>query len=211
MSESSIWLIDKKFVGHEEYEFNNSWFFSPAIWSVLSDKYLPRDMFGHIQSIISPYGNDVFKKLNKIMNESENDIERFCWEFSHQQIFASKDKTLVSNAIRKFLELNKDYNYNKEDGVGLLQREHIIKRWMEIADCIDEFDAEKYPYFVFKNTSVDDGVERWFTKWNEETDDVEETSLLELDEFVTEFVIVENNHIVDFKRNTEYLKNMNTV
>ena len=61
MSESSLWLIDKNFYGYEKYEFKNSWLFSPVLWNVLSDKYLPR-MYGHIQSLTGPFGQDVFKK-----------------------------------------------------------------------------------------------------------------------------------------------------
>ena len=210
MSESSLWLIDKNFYGYEKYEFKNSWLFSPVLWNVLLDKYLPR-MYGHIQSLTGPFGQDVFKKINFIMNESKNDYERFCWEFSHQQIFNTKDKTLVSNAIRQFLELNKKYNVSEEDNIGALQHEHIIERWNEIADCIDAIDENEYPYFVFKNNSVDDSVERWFCKWDDEIDDVVPTSLLELDEFVAEFIIVKDGRIVDFKANNEYLKELKSI
>ena len=157
MSESSLWLIDKNFYGYEEYEFKNSWLFSPVLWNVLSDKYLPR-MNGCIQSLTGLFGRDVFEKINLIMNESENDYERFCWEFSHQQIFNTKDKTLVSNAIRQFLELNNKYYVSEEDknkaeeveGTEEVKEEKKAKRAAkkeeikeEVKEAVEEVEEKK--------------------------------------------------------------------
>lgn len=210
MSGSSIFLINKNFEGHEEYEFANSWFFSPVIWSVLSDKYLPRDMFGHIQSMISFNGNEVFTKINNIMNNSDLNYERVCWELSNQQVFFTKDKKIVSDSIREFLNANNKYDVDEEDNISVLSRDHIIERWNEIADCIDEIDENEYPYFVFKNTSVDDSVESWFLDWDNEKDCEISKALTDNSNLVTEFVIIENGIIIDFIGNEkikEWLKN----
>lgn len=67
MSCSSLYGIKKDYVGEELYEYKNSWLFSPVVWSVLSDKYLPRDAYGYVQSIIGMNGNEVFSKINNII------------------------------------------------------------------------------------------------------------------------------------------------
>ena len=40
MSRSSIYGIRKDYTGEEIFEYKNSWWFSPIIWSVLPDKYI---------------------------------------------------------------------------------------------------------------------------------------------------------------------------
>ncbi len=57
-----------------------------------------------------------------------------------------------------------------------------------------------------KNTSVDDNVELWFEKYNEDKDEYEESSLKDLDSYVTEFVVIKNNHIEGFISNLDYFK-----
>ena len=200
MSCSSIWLVDNDYIGCEEYTFQDSWLFSPVIWMVLSDKYLPRDCFGNIQNLIFR-GQRVWSEINSIMNSSDADYERICWELTNQNIFFTKDKKIISDSIRKFLATNTDYYKGKNDDVGVLKLEHIIKHWNEIIDCIENIDEKKYPYFIFKNTSADDSVETLFCDYNYDTDTKIHKSLFD-NEFDNasqpEFIIIENGKIVDF-------------
>ena len=98
MSCSSIWLVDNDYIGCEEYTFQDSWLFSPVIWMVLSDKYLPRDCFGNIQNLIFR-GQRVWSEINSIMNSSDADYERICWELTNQNIFFTKEQVQSSSKL----------------------------------------------------------------------------------------------------------------
>lgn len=202
MSCSSLYGVKKDYTGEELYEYKNSWLFSPVVWNVLSDKYLPRQ-YGMVQSVIGWNGNEVWSKINNIMNNSDNTSDRICWEMSNQQIFFTKDKECVANSIRKFAKQNKGYNKSRENNLSPLEREHIIERFNEIADNILSLDENEYPYFVFKNTSVDDEVERWFYDYDED-DEYIEKSLKDWAEFIAEFVVIEDGKIVGFISNLNY-------
>lgn len=127
MSYSSLYGIKADYTGEILCEYENSWWFSPVVWSVLSDKTLPKVM-GYIQGVIGIHG----------------------------------------------------------------------------ADDISALDEKEYPYFVFKNTSVDDNVESWFSVYDEETDDYVDKSIKDWDKFLAEFVIIENGEIVKFISNREF-------
>jgi len=203
MSSSSLYGITKDYKGKKIIDYKNSWLFSPVVWSVLSDKLLPRK-YGYIQNVIGFGGQEVWKNINNILNNSDFLTDRVLWELSGQEIFKTKDKNIVADCIRDFLKVNSKYDKSDEDNVSVLKRDHIIERWNEIATDIENLNEEKYPYFVFKNTSVDDSVENWFFKYNEESDEYEERGLNECQDLVTEFVIIENDSIVDYIPNTEY-------
>lgn len=203
MSYSSLYGIKKDYVGEELYEYRNAWLFPTVVWSVLSDKYLPRDMYGYVQSVIGSNGNEVWSKINNIMNNSNNTPDRICWEMTNQQIFFTKDKECIVDSIRRFIEQNKEYDKHREDNISPLEREHIIERYNEIANDILALDENEYPYFVFKNTSVDDGVERWFYEYDE-NDGYIDKSLKDWDEFVAEFVVIEDGKISNFINNLDY-------
>lgn len=206
MSQSSLWVMDKEYNGFEIDEFQNSWLFSPIIWGVLSEKYI-------LELIETPYGykknlildNTLFNPLNDRINNCECQFDRVCWELSHQQVFFTKDKEIIAESILSFVKENSKYD-KSSDGIYPLQTEHIIARFKEIVDIILQIDEEKYPYFIFKNTSVDDGVEYWFKQYDEETEDYIRKPLSSLDKVVTEFVIIENSEIIDFITNVAYLK-----
>lgn len=204
MSCSSLWVVKPDYTGECLTDYHNSWWFSPIVWNVLSDKYLARDRYGYIQSIIGPNGNEVHSKINKIMNCSKNTYERVCWEISNQQVFFAKDKELIVASIHKFLEENKTYDVSTNDGIAILQRKHIIERFNEIAEDILALDENEYPYFIFKNTSVDDGVECLFSKYDEEMGEYVDSSLKELDKYKTEFVIIEDEEIKKFVSNLDF-------
>lgn len=207
MSYSSLYGIKKDYTGEELYEYRNSWLFSPVVWNVLSDKYLPRQ-YGMVQSVIGLNGNEVWSKINNIMNNSDNTPDRICWEMSNQQIFFTKDRECIVNNIRKFIEQNKEYYKSEEDSISVLEREHIIERFNEIVNDILSLDKDEYPYFVFKNTSVDDGVLRWFYSYNEgddeEDDEYVDKSLKDNNELVAEFVVIEDGKISNFINNLNY-------
>lgn len=205
MSCSSLWVMDKNYVGEELKEYGNSWLFSPISWDVLLDKYLRNEVqtpYGYKRSLIcSMDGGQLHRDLNQKINNCNTMYDRIVWEMSNQQVFFSKDKKIIADGIRNFLEVNKKYD-KTDDGNYPLEQEHINGRWLEIANDIENI-ASDYEYFVFKNTSVDDGVEFWFQKYNEETDEYEQSSLKEIDKIVTEFVTISGNEM-SFKTNIDY-------
>lgn len=206
MSCSSLWGIKSDYVGDRLADYKNSWLFSPIIWGVLPDKYIPKEIaapYGYKKSIIGIGGEDIWRKTNDKINHCEDTPDRICWELTNQQIFFTKDKKCVADNIRKFVEQNKKYDAN-DNGTYPLEKEHIIERFNEIAADIEELDESEYPYFVLKNSSCDDGVEYWFSKYNEETDEYEEKALKDWDSFIAEFVVIEDGKIATFISNTDY-------
>ena len=207
MSYSSLFGIKKDYTGECICDFKNSWLFSPIVMAILPDKYIPQFIktpFGFKKSIISDMSGEVFNKTNERVNNCKNTADRVCWELANQQIFSTKDKQIVFDSIHKFIEQNKAYNKSDEDGISSLEREHIIERFNEIADEILGLDEDEYPYFVFKNTSVDDEVERWFFKEDENGEYVEASLKENIDNFCAEFVVIENGEIKGFVSNKEF-------
>ena len=135
------------------------------------------------------------KRLNGEINNSKIIEDRIVWEMSGQQIFFTKNKEFIAEQLEKFLVTNKEAFGNES--------EDTKERFKEMAKAIRNIDEKEYPYFLFKNTSVDDTVEYWFNKYNEETDEDEDRSLLDVDKYVTEFVFIKDNEIVMFIGNTE--------
>lgn len=207
MSISSLWGISKDYVGDELIGYKNSWLFTPIIVQVLCEKYVPEMLktpFGIKQVIASFDMKSIWTAANEKLNNCDNTPDRVCWEMSNQNIFFTKDKKCVAGAIRAFVKQNTQYDISSEDGIASLCREHIIKRFNEIANDIESLDEEKFPYFVFKNTSCDDGVERLFSEYNEETDETDEKSLKDWKEYVVEFVVISNEKIENFVSNLDY-------
>lgn len=207
MSCSSLYGIKKDYTGEELYKYRNSWLFSPIIMEILPEKYIPYEIqtpYGFKKSIIGMGSQEIWKKTNNKINNCDNTPDRICWEISNQQIFFTKDKECIATNIRKFVEQNKVYDKSTEDNLSPLEREHIIERFNEIADDIVGLDENEYPYFVFKNTSVDDGVEFWFSSYDEESDEYTDKSIKDWDEFLAEFVVIENDKIAKFISNLDY-------
>ncbi|WP_405101582.1 hypothetical protein [Oceanobacillus sp. FSL H7-0719] len=206
MSSSSLWLMDEQYNGVIDREYHNSWWFSPVVWDVLLDKYMHNEIqtpYGYKKSLIGFGGEGLDVKLNDIMNKSDNFSDRVCWELSNQQVFFTKDKKEISQAIKDFANNNTDYHISDE-GISVLAYEHITERFYDIANHIALIDEEKYPYFIFKNTSVDDNVEFWFEKYNEENDEYNPSPLSVLDRYVTEFVVINDGKITEFIGNLKY-------
>jgi hypothetical protein len=207
MSSSSLWGIKKDYTGEKLEEYGNSWLFSPLVWDTLCEKYIPSDIHTssiYKKSITGIGGRDIWIKANDALNNSDDIADRVCWELSNQCVYATKDKLLIANSIRKFAEQNKEYSDKSDDGEWFLQVPHIVERFEEIASDIEALDENEYPYFVFKNTSVDDAVESWFYKYDAETDEYVECSLKELDKTVTEFVVIKDEKITDFVTNIDF-------
>ncbi|WP_175560634.1 hypothetical protein [Paenibacillus sp. NAIST15-1] len=163
--------------------------------------------YGYKKSLIGLDGDKLQRQLNEIINNCNNISDRICWEISMQQIFFTKDKDIVVRGIKDFLVNNKEYHLN-DDGVSCLEYEHIAERFNQIADNISDIDEKKSPYFVFKNTSVDDGVEYWFEQYDEETEEYKEKSLKDWDKLIAEFVKIEDGQI-SFINNLDYFKQIN--
>ncbi|MDP4143209.1 MAG: hypothetical protein Q8936_01825 [Bacillota bacterium] len=198
MSNSSLWVMDKNFNGEELIEFKNSWLFSPVSWDILLEKYIPKKPFESKRSFLSAtmFDKTIHGRLNEKLNNSEVQEDRVLWEMSNQQVFFTKDKVFIVNSIKMFLKTNKEYATELE--------EHIHDRFNEIAEEILKIDENEYPFLIFKNTSCDDNVEYWFSKYDEESDEYIDRSLKELNERVTEFVNIENEIIKGFTSNLDY-------
>ncbi len=209
MSSSSIYLLDQSFNGFVDEEYKNSWLFSTIIWDVLLEKYMHDEIqtpYGYKKGIIGFGGNQLQRQLNEIINNCDSISDRICWELSMQQIFFSKDKDIVAQGIKDFLVNNNKFHLTDE-GVSYLALEHIAERFDQIADDILENDEKKYPYFVFKNTSVDDNVEYWFEQYDKETDEYKDKSLKDWDTVIAEFVKIDDGKI-SFINNIDYFKYM---
>lgn len=209
MSSSSLWVMNKEYHGFKSKEYRNSWWFSPIVWNVLLDKYMHDEIqtpYGYTKSLIGDFGGQLEGKLNDIINNSENFSDRICWEMSNQQVFFSKDKKVIAQAIIDFNNNNTNFHISKDKGISVLRFEHVVERFNKIAHDILDIDENKYPFFVFKNTSVDDNVEYWFSKYDERDDKYTDRSLNELDKYITEFVVIENESIKEFISNLDYFK-----
>lgn len=209
MSYSSLWVIDKDFKGKETVAFKNSWLFKSIAEDVLFKKYLP-------SKAVSQYGDEyisfltatrfdgtIIRDLNNLINHCEIEEDRIIWELTGQQIFRTKDKDFIADCIIRFMDINKDLMINYE--------EYIFNRFKEVSTEIRNIDKNESSYFIFKNTSCNDSVEYWFMKYNEEEQDYQDASLLELDKDVCELVLINDNKISDFIVNTklkDYINNL---
>lgn len=202
MSNSSIWVMDNNFNGDEVMEFGNSWLFTPVAFDILFDKYIPKNPYDEKRCFMYAASLDksIFGKLNEKINNTPVQEDRVLWELGNQQVFFTKDKDFVADCITKFLTTNSDFAIDLGD--------HIYARYAEVASGIQNIDEREYPYFIFKNTSCDDGVERLFVKYNDETGDYETCSLREIDKPVTEFVVINEMKIIKFVGNVTYFNDI---
>lgn len=150
MSYSSVWLVDEDGYGQEGAVFQNAYLFPMEVWDVLAKKYIPDKVMepdGKRVPMMSGTGIRLMPVLNERMNESEDLADRICWELTMQQVFSVKDRKQVADAIRQFEKRYPEIE-NKD-------------RFREIANFIEGI-REEYSFFIFKNTSCDDAVERLF-------------------------------------------------
>lgn len=201
MSRSSLWVMDEHLAGEELVEFSNSHLFSPMAWDILFEKYLPNETQGLTGKksfiIAAMFDESIHVRLNEKINNSTIQEDRIVWELTQQQVFFTKDKVFVADVIKRFLTVNKVFSEN----LGA----HIHERFQEVANEILELDERTQPYFIFKNTSVDDGVEYWFHGYDEDEEDYISRTLKDIKQNVTEFVVIENNRVKEFIPNTDFL------
>lgn len=211
MSYSSLWVMDNSYHGFEVNTYGNSWLFTTIAWDVLLEKYMHDEIqtpYGYKKSIIGG-GTEIHNQLNNIMNSGPDLSDQLVWELTQQQIFDTRDCDKVARAIREFLFNNtKDSNIHADRGL-VLEEAHIRTRFNEIADDIESLDWRETPFFIFKNTSVDDNVEYWFEKYSEE-DNREPAPLSALEESVTEFITITPKGTVKFENNLDYFKRVKT-
>ncbi|WP_413515851.1 hypothetical protein [Carnobacterium maltaromaticum] len=200
MSKSSLWIVDKEYKGSEIFYYQNSWLLTPVAGQILFEKYLPEKVitsYGKMSFLaIVGSGNGAFNELNKRINESAVLEDRIIWELIMQQTFRIQDKGVVSSALKNFLTIN---NYS-ENG----EAEHIVKRFEEVAGNIEQLDVDNVQFFIFKNTSTDDGVESIFQKFDENLEEYVSLKFNEIEEFYSEIVIIEEGKISGFVKNNEY-------
>lgn len=193
MSTSTLWTMNENFEGEVLEEFSNSHLLTPMAWEILFNKYLSRTGF----SSVAEFDESIPRELNEKINNSTIEEDRIVWELTKQQVFFTKDKVLVADAIKRFLSVNKLFTGN----LGT----HIHERFQEVANEILKLDEQKQPYFIFKNTSVDDGVQCWFYGYDIEKGKCVSRTLKDIKENVAEFVIFENNQIKEWVTNIELL------
>jgi len=202
MSYSSMFCIDKKYRGKRVQEYPNSWIFSPFIWHILEVTYMKKDENGRRLKVLSLFGESAWGDINTLMNNSEHTDERICWELSNQNIFLTKDKEVIANAILDFVKNHKDCIDDEMETQELIFKPHIIDRFNQVATDIKQLDENKYPYFVFKNTSVDDTVECWFYYDKKLR---RHKRLNDWDNLDNEVVEIENQKIKKFINITKYI------
>lgn len=212
MSESSLWVLDENFNGFEFETYKNSWLFGPIVWDVLLDKYMHDEIqapFGLKKNLMGIGGTERTIQLNSLINNCDNFPDRICWELSQHQILPTKNKEEVSRAISDFAAKNTDFHIDEEENKSFLLIEHIAERFKEVAASILTIDETQYPYFVFKNSSIDDQVQSWFEVDGEGEEDFKTLSLGDHEKVITEFVHIENGEIKGFTSNIDFFKSKN--
>lgn len=196
MSYSALYVINKDLKPEYTVEYQNSWVFTPPIFSYLLNKYATPEEKENCWQKYWKYSDDkekfrekpfyvlnVFQmggqwnRINERINKSSILSDRIGWELCHQQLFESKSKDIISAAVVQLLA--------DTDGDA--------ERFKEISQDIRKIDEEKTPYFMFKNNSIDDGVEKFFHTYVEELDDTVNISLRDTEEKL-DFDVV---HITD--------------
>lgn len=197
MSYSSIYIIDQDTHLSNTIEYSNSWLFAPVVWEIILNSYIQdelRTSYGIAKSLFtSGDGDRLFRMANKAVNNSSIMSDRVAWEVSNQQIILVKDKEFIADSLLKFVDDHKNdvMLYNKENN---LEYDHIANRFKKIAEDIRNIDSDK-KYFIFKNTSVDDSIEYFFTQHDEELDDFVPLTLEEASkEYEMELVIFSDDY-----------------
>ena len=204
VSKSFIYTLNKNYVTHEIHGFDNSWLFSPMVWRRLCAEYLPKERLGDKMipaSFMGLNGVENWQKINDIMNHSDNHKLRIVWEMTNQQFFLTKDKFVIADAVESFLTIF------PTDDEGFAWGEHIVQRFKDMADRIRSIDENVCPYCVHKNSSCDDSIERHLQRFDEKKWTSVPVSLRKTAHDVQqEFVIIEDNKIVNFISCKDFIK-----
>lgn len=196
MSYSSIYIIDQDTHLSNIIKYSNSWLFAPVVYEIILNSYIQDELhtsYGIAKSLFTSDGDRLFRITNKAVNNSSIMSDRVAWEVSNQQIILVKDKEFIADSLLKFVDDHKNdvMLYNKENN---LEYDHIANRFKKIAEDIRNIDSDK-KYFIFKNTSVDDSIEYFFTQHDEELDDFVPLTLEEASkEYEMELVIFSDDY-----------------
>lgn len=196
MSYSSIYIIDQDTHLSNIIKYSNSWLFAPVVCEIILNSYIQdelRTSYGIAKSLFTSDGDHLFRMANKAVNNSSIMSDRVAWEVSNQQIMSVKDKEFIADSLLKFVDDHKNdvMLYNKKNN---LEYDHIANRFKKIAEDIRNIDSDK-KYFIFKNTSVDDSIEYFFTQHDEELDDFVPLTLEEASkEYEMELVIFSDDY-----------------
>lgn len=203
MSCTQLFILNKELKVEDKPEWENSWLFPPVILNHLINKYAPEADKKEAVQNAERYGLTVnpdrplnfltyfdfgangnrWNVINNTINNSTVLFDRIGWELINQQMFRSIDKDIVAEAI---FQLQKDCDGDEE-------------RFAEIADTIKNIDFEQCPYFILKNTTCDDGVEKYFERYNEDTDEIEDVSLAECEGCLDFKLVAIANGVMNFQ------------
>ena len=187
MSYSTLYGIDENGKGHVLKEYKNSWLFSPTVWELLNEKFNSGGFFMH----------GLEKLEEKIDDLASDDFERHIWEMTMQRCFFTQGKQFILNSIEMFINRYTNFSYkNSYMTKAKTFDSECFDRFREIAKDIEGIDVDKYPYFIFKNTSLDDQVENLFSGRNEQGERIAKT--LYDDNNDCWFVLFDENGISDY-------------
>lgn len=196
MSYSQLYVLDKNLKPAYIEEFQNSWLFPIPIFGYLVNKYAseeekerarvfnkgfsgfnPDKPINPVTHFMFDAENLRFKAINNAINKSSSITDRIGWELVNQQMFYSKHKDLIVKAIKELQQLS----------------EGDEERFEAVANEISTIDIEQHPFFIFKNNTIDDGVEKYFRFYNEESNEEETKSLHEYKgKICFDLVVIEN-------------------
>lgn len=200
MSCSSLWTMDKNWSGKEYKEYNNSWLFPPTIWNILFCKYIhenerrkryfdKENQFETNFMTWSLWDNSAkWKELNDRIDNGTEETDKVLWALANLCVFNAKDKTFVADCIERFVEIDFPNSEYKDS-------QHIKDRFREVAQDIRAL-PKSCKYFVFKGTSCDDNVERWFYR----------KRLSSWKEIVCDIALIENEKVVGYTDNLAICK-----
>lgn len=208
MNMCRLYVMDKRYYGTVLNSFDDTLWFTPVIWHILLEKYVA-ELFVRNPKLRHQIGKEegrrAIHQLNDRLALMDEKTDRVCWELSHEQVFFTKDKHIIADAILQFTIQNLDVI--RIGGDSLLESRKVFNRFTEIAAAIRAIDENIYPYFIFQSTGVHDNVSDWFRKINEETGQYESRSLRDASDVYTEFVYIKRDgRIHGFYTNLEYFK-----
>ena len=148
--------------------YQNSSFFPPSVWDILSYKLVPEKMKNsdgsNLTYICHVNRDELFNDINGslLAYRSIDLIDLTLWDLSNQSIFKVADRFFITDSIRKFVDKYKDYDfeYNLPNNMKL---DYIQERFINIANDIMVIDETKYKYFVLKSTNIENSVYSLFT------------------------------------------------
>lgn len=208
MNMCRLYVMDKRYNGTVLKSFDDTLWFTPVVWHILLEKYVAELFVRNPKlrhQIGKEAGRQAIHQLNDRLALIDEKTDRVCWELSHEQVFFTKDKEVIADALLQFTVQNLDVIRIK--GESLLESRKVFNRFTELAAAIRGLDENVHPYFVFQSTGVDDNVRDWFRVINEKTGQYETRTLRDAKDVYTEFVYIKRDgRIHGFYTNLEYFE-----